>query len=111
MSEFDFDGAKQSRDDAMERVEAHAAEEWKNLEQDIIFSVCQKQGAFTSEDLWRAGLPKPREPRALGPMLTAAAKKGWCESSGNYVRGSSVTRHGAPIVVWRSKLRYGIEDA
>ena len=105
MSEFDFDGAKAARDEGMERAELHAKEEWKVRAMDTIFLVCRKQGAFTSEDLWRAGLPKPREPRALGPMLTAAAKKGWCKSSGNFVRGTSVTRHGAPIAVWFSKIQ------
>lgn len=108
---FDPEGAKAARDEAMKRAEKAAHEEWKARALSTILLVCTKRGTFTSEDLWKAGLPKPREPRALGPMLTKAAKRGWCEPSGTYVKGSSVSRHGAPIAVWTSKVRYGREDA
>ena len=101
---FDPEGAKAARDKAMRKVEAHAHQRWKDDAMDAIYRACRLLSSFTSEDLWKDGLAKPPEPRALGPMLTAAAKRGWCESSGNYVKGSSVSRHGAPIAVWTSKI-------
>jgi hypothetical protein len=101
---FDPEGAKAARDEAMERAETHAATTWKDKAMGAIYRACRMHASFTSEDLWKAGLAKPAEPRALGPMMTAAARKGWCESSGTYVKGSAVSRHGAPIAVWNSKL-------
>ena len=101
---FDPEGAKAARDEAMARVEAHAHEQWKDAAMDTIYRAWRLRPSFTSEDLWKDGLPKPPEPRALGPMITAAASRGWCEASGTYVKGSSVSRHGAPIAVWTSNI-------
>tara|TARA_R100000808_G_scaffold20219_2_gene43808 strand:+ start:9177 stop:9500 length:324 start_codon:yes stop_codon:yes gene_type:complete len=106
MSEFDFEGAKEARDEGMKRAEVNADPEWVEDALACIKKICERQRAFTSEDVWREGLPKPREPRALGPVLTAAAKKGWCKSSGKFVRGTSVTRHGAPVAVWVSEIYF-----
>jgi hypothetical protein len=46
---------------------------------------------FTTHDL-----------RALGPVLVRAAKLGWIENTGSYVK--SARRHMSPLTLWRSRV-------
>lgn len=54
---------------------------------------------FTSDDVWEAGLPKPSNPRALGPVMKGLAGEGELLATGRYVL--SKARKSAPVMVWK----------
>lgn len=103
--QLSMDEALAARDAALERVEAAADYEWKELADEITEYVCRHWRLFTSETIWHYGLPKPREPRAMGPVLKRAVASGWCVPEG-FVTCSMASRHAAPVRQYRS-LIYG----
>lgn len=72
-------------DEAVKRVEDHADPAWKSLAIRTVRYVCERREFFTADDLWEAGLPEPREPRAIGPVMRRAQTAGLCEQTGRQV--------------------------
>jgi hypothetical protein len=92
--------AVKERDEAVAKAFAAADEAWKNEAIKLVEEIALYAPAFTADDLWLNGLSKPREPRALGGVLTRCAANGIIEKSGQYL--PSVRRHATPIPVWKS---------
>lgn len=90
--------AVKSRDAAITQVDANADESWKAHALGFVAQVSAQLGKFTTDDLWDAGLIKPLEPRALGPVMLRAAKRGLIEATGEYRK--SRYRNCAPLPVW-----------
>lgn len=91
-----------ARDAALERVLDAADPNWVDDAHEIVRWLCSYAPTWTSEDVWKY-LRKPREPRALGPILKAAVRNRWCEPMG-YVTCSMTSRHAAPVRMYRSLL-------
>lgn len=72
---------------------------WVAEAEQVVIKVMKQKGDFTSDDVWEAGLPKPSNPRALGPVLKSLSKKGLIYSTGVFKR--SKARKSAPVAVWR----------
>ena len=94
-----IEDARAARDEAMERVESNADAEWRVLADQYLYRRIRTGLPFTTDDLWDDGLPKPREPRALGPVMMAAKRRGDIYDTGDMVR--SRYRHATKITVWR----------
>ncbi|MGW6571638.1 hypothetical protein ACWGAN_05605 [Streptomyces sp. NPDC054945] len=86
------------RDSAIAQVDAHADAEWKSYALGFIAELSGRMTQFTTDDLWDAGLIKPREPRALGPVMRRAAKRGLIATTGEF--RASRYRNCAPLPVW-----------
>ena len=99
-TELDTAKSRAARDEAIDRAEKHAREIWMQLALDIIHRLARADRAFTSDDVWAAGLPKSREPRALGAAMRLAAKRGIIRKTGSWVETRQVLRHSAPIAEW-----------
>ena len=103
MSGRSMHDALAARDTALQRVEEHADERWK---QDALAAVRRTAEAlpdFISDRVWDVGgLESTREDRALGPVFLRAARLGWIEKT-DRVR-PSVRSHGSGKTVWRSRL-------
>lgn len=98
-----FGDARDARDDALNRVDEAADQDWKDRALEAVYQLCQSQPVFTSEDIWEL-IEKPREPRALGPVMLRAVKLGYCEPGG-FVNCSMVSRHAAPVRQYHSRIR------
>ncbi|MFD9368566.1 hypothetical protein ACFWA6_12775 [Streptomyces sp. NPDC060020] len=92
--------ATAKRDAAIAQVDANADDEWKRYALGFIAELSADLAEFTTDDLWDAGLIKPREPRALGPVMRRAAKRGLIATTGQF--RSSRYRNCAPLPVWAS---------
>jgi len=91
--------AKEARDQALEDV-ARPVPEWMDEAEDVVLHVARALHVFTSDDVWAAGLEKPREPRALGAVMMSLSNRGLIRKTGRYVRSAQVSRHNAPIAEW-----------
>jgi hypothetical protein len=88
------------RDEAMTRVDDAADEDWKSAaDAAILATAISNPDGFTTDDVWNGGLAATRENRALGPRITAAARRGRIEKTGEY--RPSTRRHATPLPVWR----------
>lgn len=101
---FDPLAAIAARDEAIQRVDDHAAPEWKALAHKTLREVAAATAEFTTDDLIRAGLNKPREPRALGAIMRWGVSHGLIEATGRVRRSEQVTNHSRPMAVWRSRV-------
>jgi hypothetical protein len=92
--------AQKTRDAAIAQVDANADDEWKRYALGFVAEVSGVLDDFTTDDLWDLGLIKPREPRALGPVMRRAAKRGLIATTGEFRK--SRYRNCAPLPVWSS---------
>lgn len=104
-----FDGltpAKAARDEAMQRVDDHAEEDWQTRALDALHTIALRQRTLLANDVWEL-VERPHEPRATGPLMMKAKKEGWIEATDSYMPVPSVKSHAAPVRVWRSLIYRG----
>lgn len=100
---LDIREAEKRRDAAIERAYVGAQPEWRTAASWAIYTVALQQPFLNGDEVWASGLPKPDEPRALGPMMTKAEKAGIIRYLGNR-RSESVTRHRGFQGNWQSLI-------
>lgn len=95
-----------AREEAINRVEAHADPEWKDVAYLTALRVAQQKRFFVSEDVWDAlsGDVQTHEPRAMGAVMRRLRKEGIVEPTDQFVTSTSPLGHGRPSRVWRSLL-------
>lgn len=93
-----------ARDDGIARVDENADEVWKADAFEAVRRVASVKATFTPDDIWKSGLRKPREPRALGPVMLRAIRAGLCERTDKLVPSSNPKQHRNMIRVYRSLL-------
>ena len=126
-TDFDFDaprppaqsaaGAIAARDQAMAQVEEHASEDWKFAAREAVYRVCVAHPAFLVDEIWPEfervsgtfAYTGTHDKRAMGPIVTQAAKEGWCQS-GPKERSKIVGNHGNWRTLWRSLLYRAPEE-
>lgn len=96
-----FSDAIRNCKNGMDRAEAGASDEWKAYALGFIAEFSPTLKNFTTDDLWDAGMIKPLEPRALGPVLRRAVKHGLIAKTGEYRK--SRYRNCAPLTVWTAE--------
>ena len=107
MTQLSMDRAVQARDTAMGVVDENADAEWKDEALHAVYETAAVRPTFTADDVWER-IPTwvwTHTPAALGPIMRRAAKKGWIEATDRFKNSARVSRHAAPIRIWRSLLR------
>ena len=94
------------RDGGMENVTRGTDEAWARATAIFIRDYCRRHEKMFCDDLWAAGLPVPREARALGPIIMNAVRDGVIRRSGR-VR-PSIHSNMTPKPVWISLLWDGV---
>jgi hypothetical protein len=93
--------------EAMARVETNAKEEWKDAACRAVAHLCKDRDYITSEDVWRVlkswQIPPPREPRAMGPVLTKMVARKVIEPTGNYRQSSLPQQNARPLMIYKVK--------
>lgn len=91
-------------EEAIERVDAAAPAAWKDEALDAVRTLARGGGRFTTDDVWDAlaylGVAKPREPRALGPVMRRAEREGTVRWTGTFAE--SRRRHRTPVRIWEA---------
>jgi hypothetical protein len=98
--------SKRNRDRAIERAERHAGD-WLGEAYKAARGVAEKFRFFTTDDVWKAGLSKPDEPRALGPVMLSLERDGIIAATDKFKNTAQKTRNAAPVRLWRSCVYMG----
>ena len=102
------DQMTKTKKEAMDQVEAAALMSWKIAAQNAIRDLAANNKEFVADDVWgllqRRGVPAPREPRALGPMMKLAAVAGVIEWTGVHKQSRQCLNHQRPVVIWKSHI-------
>ena len=93
---------KRLSESAQSSVLGNAASEWVEYCLDLIRNIARMNDRFTSDTVMLAMTRKPHDPRALGPVMKMAQKKGYIRPTDEY--RPSVRRHATPLRVWQSCL-------
>jgi hypothetical protein len=107
---FDHAAAREAKADAMELVEIHADEQWKEDMDRCAIDVASGRPYFTSDDVAKLAIERGQwdnthEKRALGPVMMRAAKLGICRKANvPPVNSARKSRHAAPLSVWESLI-------
>lgn len=82
---------------------------WTALAFEVVRRLAHTEKVFTTDELWEAidHLPKPGDPRALGPVMIRACKERLITKSDFTVRSDRKECHARPIAVWLSLPLYG----
>ena len=89
-------------DEAVERSYAAADEQWREDADRIIRKLAKKYAEFTTDAIWEAGLPKTREPRAIGGAMRRAARDGVIKKTDRVWQSGDPVCHSRPQTVWKS---------
>lgn len=99
--------AQQRRDNRMDQAENGTSQEWIDAARRAVWDLATNRRDFTTDDVWhlleQRGVPAPREPRALGPVVFKALRSGAIRDTGRIVR--SVRRHSTKITVYERTPR------
>lgn len=95
--------ALDAKHEAMERVEEHADDEWKDAAYKAVLLAANVYENFTSDDVMELIPPEveTHEHRALGPVMLRAAKAGLIVKTGMVRNSDRRSRHAAPLTIWR----------
>lgn len=94
-----------TREEAIERV-ARNNEQWiEHVALPFIRSYLTQHHTLFVDDLWKSGLERPAEPKALGAAIRKAAARGWMAQNGDFRRSEG---NANPKPVWASRI-YGEE--
>jgi hypothetical protein len=92
--------AERQRDEAIAQAEANADVEWRDTALRFLRRYAEAHTTVFVDDLWAAGMPRPREARALGAVMKRAAREGLIENTGS--GRPSIASNLAMKPVWRS---------
>jgi hypothetical protein len=105
---FDVPAAIEARNQAIEQVETNAQPTWKLHCEAAIRWLAKTRPEFTTDDVWELMNqrlnPMPHEPRAIGAMMTNAAKAGWIAPTDRYTPSARPECHRRPVKIWKSLL-------
>lgn len=93
--------------EAMERVDDHADDEWKDEALAAARRAAKALELLTTDDVW-SRIPSgvvTHENRAMGPVMTRALKLRWVEKTETWRPTQRPSRHSAPVQVYRSLIR------
>jgi len=103
-----------AKHEAMTRAERGANPAWKAAISALIEELAYCRPTFTADDIFALadarGFPKTHENRALGPLLTNAARKGLCRPSLVYVSSKRPWLHAKILRVWESAVYMPVEE-
>lgn len=97
--------AQQKRDIGMDRSIAKCGWKWREYALGFLEEYCRTHETVFVDDLWNAGLMKPKSPRGLGAVMTHAKRAGWIvplKHDGFVLARPSVHSNQQLKGVWRS---------
>lgn len=100
--------ARKARDEAMDRVEAHADEDWKAMAMQAVQELARYPAPFTTDAVWALlrhwEVTPPHEPRAMGPIMMKAVRLGLIVPTGEYKQSTSVVNHARNLRVYHPNM-------
>jgi hypothetical protein len=98
-----------ARDEAIDRAERNADEEWKSMALECVLILAGIKQTFTTDDVWqllstRYPEAATHEPRALGAIMRQVARKNIIAPTKEYAQSSRKECHARPLRVWLSVL-------
>jgi len=79
-------------------------EEWAKKAYETVCQVAKEKPKFIPDDIWNAGLSKPEEARALGPVMARCKNDGIIRKTGKVQATGQSKSHGTDVTEWESLI-------
>jgi hypothetical protein len=101
--------AEVARDEAVARVEEHASADWLAAAATAVGMLAMFYPEFTTDDVWEClvEVEATHEPRALGPVMMKAARRGLIRKTDRVQNSRRPQCHARPVAVWSSLIHNG----
>lgn len=97
--------ARAERNNAMSRAEKNSSRAFRKSARNIILDILSRKETFIADDVWyeakKRRIKQPREPRALGPIITNLLKEGIITRTRRFTQ--SKRRHATAMRIWKRK--------
>jgi predicted secreted protein len=106
---FDIEGAREARDEAIDKVEEHASPEFKDAAASAVRTVAAATAYFIVDEVWKAmgdEWESVGDKRAMGAIMQQAKRDGLIAPTTMFRASAQVQCHANPRRVWQS-LCYG----
>jgi hypothetical protein len=90
-------------DETISKAGEHADPQWMKEALQVVHQLSGNYARFTTDDVWQRMSGSTHEHRAMGAVMRAAQKQGWCEPTGEYTSSKRSEAHGRPVRVWRGR--------
>lgn len=105
---YDPVAASSAKEYAMRQVKEHADQDWKTEAARIVRYLAETREEFTTDAVWFLldGFTdvSTHEPRAMGPIMSNAARHHLIRATDRTTKSVRVVNHMRPIQVWRSLI-------
>lgn len=101
---FDSLEGERAKTRGMKQASEHAPESWQQEALEAIRHLAKHKHKFAADEIWQY-VEKPKEPRAVGPLMLKACRLGWIVPTLQYQKSRIPSQHQQPIRVWRSLIR------
>jgi len=91
-----------AREDAIDRVEVSAGEQWMEHAMAAIRTVARSSPTFTTDNIWPLVQDPPSDVRAMGAAMRRAVRLGLCRRTEQTIRSLRSKCHRRDVRVWRS---------
>jgi hypothetical protein len=101
-SQLDPEASEQTKREGIRNVRRGTDPDWRARCEEVVRCVALDKPYFNSNHIWER-IEKPREPRALGPVMQWAKKQGFCEQLGTDI-SQIPTQHKGYVGSYRSLI-------
>jgi len=93
---------------AIKQVRDNADQDWRNTALAAVRRIALTQPEFTTDDVWveLCETTPAHDPRAMGAVMTDAARAGICRKSDRVRPSERKECHRRPIAIWISNLHH-----
>lgn len=103
--------AMEAKYEAIARVGYNTESWWRMKADEAVWEVAINNPLFTTDDVWEQlqkwGVEPSHEKRAMGAIMTQAAKKAWVTKTDRVRNSQRVECHNRPVAVWQSNIFEG----
>ena len=102
---FNAEAGTRLRDEAIANVEIRSAA-WRAVAYDALRLAARTRRYLTSDHVWAIldgwDIPRPDEPRAIGPVMIRGVAQGLVELTTSHVLSTQAQQHRRPLRMYRS---------
>ena len=94
------------KQEAISRVRDNADQDWRTYALNAVRRIAQQRSEFTTDNVWESleGWASTHDPRAMGAVMTDAARAGICRKSDRVRPSERKECHRRPIAIWISRI-------
>jgi len=105
--QIDLWETQRRKEEGMDNVEGGSSIIWGKFADEAVYQAALRNRHFIVDKVWEymsPGAPSTNDNRAMGPVMSRAAKKGLITATNRLEPGRQIKSHGNPRRLWQSLI-------